>query len=94
MVAKPRGKNSVKTPKEDRPDRDGKRLLATHVEECVHRAFKTAAAKRGMTSVALMHDAVALALVARGESLPPPIRAHVKADAALAEAIRKLNGPV
>jgi antitoxin component of RelBE/YafQ-DinJ toxin-antitoxin module len=83
----------VTTPKDDRPDRDGKRLLATHVDESVHRAFKTAAAKQGMTSVALMHDAVTLALVAHGESLPPTIREHVKSNgnAALAEAIRKLR---
>ena len=70
----------MKPTRNDRPDRDGKRLLATHVDEVTHRAFKTLAAEQGTTSVALMHEAVGLVLAAHGKALPPPIRDHLKTN--------------
>jgi hypothetical protein len=64
----------------DRPDRDGKRLLANHIDEETHRAFKSLAAKQGTTSVALMYEAVALVLAAHGERLPTTTQTYLSAN--------------
>ena len=74
------GKGLMKPPKDDRPDREGKRLLATHVDESVHRAFKTLAAEEGATGTAMMHEAIGHLLVAHGRAMPPMIRDHLKAN--------------
>lgn len=61
----------------DRHDRDGKRLLATHLREPVHRAVKMLAAEQGTTNVALIYEAVGLLLTAHGKPVPPDIDAEL-----------------
>jgi transcriptional regulator of met regulon len=58
------------TKNSDRPDREGKRLLAIHASEPVHRTLKILAAEQGTTIGALLYEAVGLLLVAYGKPLP------------------------
>ena len=57
----------------ERPDRDGKKLLAVHAHEPVRRAVKILAAEQGTTNVALLYEAVGLLLTAHGKSVPAEI---------------------
>jgi hypothetical protein len=59
----------------DRHDREGKRLVAFHAHEPVHRAVRTLAAEQGTTNTALLYEAVGLLLTAHGKPLPSEIEA-------------------
>ena len=57
--------------------REGKRLLATHVNDAVLRAVKMLAAEQGTTNSALLHEAVGLLLTAHNKSVPYEIDAEL-----------------
>lgn len=61
----------------DRPDREGKRLVAFHAHEPVHRAVKILAAEQGTTNTALLYEAVGLLLTAHGKTLPSEIETEL-----------------
>jgi hypothetical protein len=56
-----------------RPDRRGKRLLATHVSEDVARAIKVMAAENLTTTGALLNRAIELLFNDLGKPLPPSL---------------------
>jgi hypothetical protein len=64
----------------ERPDRDGKTLVAAWMHEPLKRAVDIGAAERGVPRVAAWHLAVGLMLTAYGKEIPPEL------DAVLAKA--------
>ncbi len=73
-----KGKATDSTSDQARPDRTDQKLLAGFVDSDTHRAFKILAAKEKLSTVALMHEAVAHLLACHGEPLPKSLREYLR----------------
>lgn len=70
------GKNPLepKLAPSPRQDREGERMIGAHFPEEIHRAFRVLAAKRGITTRAMMAEAVADLFAKHNEPVPQALQ--------------------